>query len=92
MFRRARLFAAGQLVEDITELANQATLRDRMLPMARRVNNSIEAHPLNPDTEAYSAIGAKKKRRVIANLPFGTLNQPCWLPLHLNSGGLVFEM
>ena len=45
MFRRARLFASGQLVEDITELANQATLRDRLLPMSRRVNNSIEAQP-----------------------------------------------
>ena len=67
MFRRARLFAAGQLVEDITELANQATLRDRMLPMARRVDNSIENHPLDPSNQTYAAIAANKSRRVITN-------------------------
>ena len=52
MFRRARLFAAGQLVEGINELSHQATLRDRMLPMARRVDNNTESHPWNPDTQA----------------------------------------
>ena len=39
MFRRARLFCPGQLVEDIQELPNQASLRDRLLPHARRINN-----------------------------------------------------
>ena len=29
---------------------------------------------------------------MITNLPFGVLNQPAWLPLHLISGGLVLEM
>ena len=78
-------------MEDITELANQNTLRERMLPMARRVDNSIENHPLDPSNQTYSAIAANKKRRVITNLPFGTLNQPAWLPLHLTSG-IVIEL
>ena len=91
MFRRARLFASGQLVEDITELANQATLRDRLLPMSRRVNNSIEARPTTTD-ETFSAIPQHAKRRVICNIPFGVLNQPSWLPSHLISGGLVIEL
>ena len=52
MFRRARLFAASQLVEDLTLLPNQTTLRDRMLPLDRRVNNSIEANPMD-NNEVY---------------------------------------
>ena len=46
LFRRFRLFAASQLVEDITEYATQNTLTQRLLPAARRLNDSIEAHPL----------------------------------------------
>ena len=46
LFRRVRLFAASQLVEDITEYAVQNTLMQRLLPPARRVNDSIEGHPL----------------------------------------------
>ena len=69
MFRRARLFCSGQLVEDIQELPNQASLRDRLLPNARRINNSIEAHPMTAD-ETFSAIPQNAKRRVMRNLPF----------------------
>merc|ERR1712079_904975 len=61
MFRRARLFASGQLVEDITELANQATLRDRLLPMARRVDNSIENYALTAKGPINSGIYAKQR-------------------------------
>ena len=46
LFRRFRLFAASQLVEDITEYATQNTFMPRLLPAARRLNDSIEAHPL----------------------------------------------
>ena len=91
MFRRARLFAASQLVEDLTLLPNQTTLRDRMLPMERRVNNSIEANPMD-NSEAYMEIGSQASRRVIAPLPFGTVNQPSWIPMHLISGGMVIEL
>ena len=91
MFRRARLFAASQLVEDLTLLPNQTTLRDRMLPMERRVNNSIEANPMD-NNEASMEIGSQASRRVIAPLPVGTVNQPSWLPMHLISGGMVIEL
>ena len=90
MFRRARLFAASQLVEDLTLLPNQTTLRDRMLPLDRRVNNSIEANPMD-NNEVYMEIGNQASRKVITPLPFGTINQPSWLPVHLISGGLVLE-
>ena len=56
MFRRARIFCASTLVEDLTSLPNQATLRDRLLPSDRRINNSIEAHPMAADG-GYSPIG-----------------------------------
>ena len=46
LFRRVRLFAASQLVEDLTEYATMNTLQQRLLPPARRVNDSIEGHPL----------------------------------------------
>ena len=42
--------------------------------------------------ETFSAIPQNAKRRVMCNLPFGVLNQPSWLPLHLISGGLVVEL
>ena len=42
--------------------------------------------------ETFSAIPQNAKRRVMCNFPFGILNQPSWLPLHLISGGLVIEM
>ena len=90
MFRRARLFAASSLVGDLTNLPNQTTLRDRLLPSDRRVNNSIEAHPMTA-TEGYSPIGNQGARKVITNLPFGLVNQPSWIPVHLVSGGLVLE-
>ena len=55
--QRARLFAASTLIEDLTLLPNQTTLRDRLLPSDRRVNNSIEHHPLNPGNETSATIG-----------------------------------
>ena len=91
MFRRARLFAGGgALVEDLTLLPNQTTLRDRMLPFDRRINNSIEHHPMDAD-EVYTVIGSQASRKVITPLPFGTVNQPSWLHIHLISGGLIME-
>ena len=45
MFRRARLFASSQLIEDRVELATEAALTDRMQDTNRRTNNSIGQHP-----------------------------------------------
>ena len=61
-----------------------------MLPLDRRVNNSIEHYPMDAD-EVYTVIGSQASRKVITPLPFGTVNQPSWLPLHIISGGLIME-
>ena len=53
LFRRVRLFCASQLVEDITEYATQNTLMQRLLPSARRMNDSIEGHPLTATGYQY---------------------------------------
>ena len=45
LFRRARLFAASQLVEDRTELATETAITDRLKDGLRRMNDSIEQHP-----------------------------------------------
>ena len=94
MFRRARLFMASQLVEDITELSNVTVLVDRMKPALRRLNDSLEGHVLTGggSSDTYSPVGIGASRKVLAQLPFGVLNQPRWLPLHLVAGGLILEL
>ena len=92
MFRRGRLFAASQLVEDRMELATEAAVTDRLLEPYRRLGNSNEAHPLgNPFNGDYQVLGATKSRRILVNLPFGVFQQPKWIPLHLVAGGLILE-
>jgi len=93
-FRRARLFMASQLVEDWVELGPTAVLMDRMKPAARRLNDSVEAHTITGagDSDTYSPIPAGAARKVLVQLPFGVLNQPRWLPLHLVAGGLILEL
>ena len=93
MFRRARLFASSQLVEDVTELATQASLTTRLLPADRKLNDSIEGHPLvNAYLDTYTTIAADQSRRLISPLPFGVLNQSSWIPTHLLAGGLIIEL
>ena len=94
LFRRVRLFCASQLVEDITEYATQNTLMQRLLPSARRMNDSIEGHPLTATgyQDDYMVIPANASRRLIMPLNLGVLSQSKWLPLHLISGGLVVEL
>ena len=94
LFRRVRLFAASQLVEDITEYATQNTLMQRLLPAARRLDDNIEAHPLTATaySEDYGIIAPNASRRLIMPVSCETLPQPNWLPLHLVSGGLVLEL
>ena len=87
MFRRARLFASSQLVEDVTELATQATLTSRLIPRDRKLNDSTEGHPLvSSAPEMYTKILPNQSRRLISPLPFGVLNQTAWIPTHLLAG------
>ncbi len=44
-FRRARLFAASQLVEDRNDLATEHENTDRLKDGLRRMNDNIEQHP-----------------------------------------------
>ena len=88
LFRRARLFAASQLVEDRIEFATESAVTYRRLEPYRRIDNSNEAHPLgNPFNGDYQVLGATKSRKILVNLPFGVLQQPKWIPLHLVAGG-----
>ena len=76
LFRRARLFAASQLVEDFTELASQSSITDRLKPGLRRTNDSIEQHPHEAyNSNSFTQLGAGKSRRLIASTPSGCLNQ-----------------
>ena len=92
LFRRARLFASSQLVEDRVELASETAITDRLKDGLRRMNDSIEQHPHDAfNANTYGALGAGKSRRLISPTPFGTLNQEKWIPMHLLSGGLILE-
>ena len=75
LFRRARLFAASQLVEDRTELASETAITDRLKDGLRRMNDSIEQHPHDAfNANTYTQLAAGKSRRLIASSPFGCLN------------------
>ena len=92
LFRRARLFAPSQLVEDRIELATEMSITDRLKDGLRKVNDSIEQHPhVNVNDNTFGTLGAGKSRRRIGSTPFGCLAQEKWLPLHLVSGGLILE-
>ena len=81
-------------MEDITEYATQNTVMQRLLPSARRMNDSIEGHPLTATgyQDDYLVIPGNASRRVIMPLNLGVLSQSKWLPLHLISSGLVLEL
>ena len=82
LFRRARLIASSQLVEDRIELATASSITE----------HNIEQHPIaNYNNDQYASLGVNKSRRLIAPTPFGVLNQSKLIPLHLVSGGLVLE-
>ena len=92
LFRRARPFAANQLVEGRIELATESAITDRLKDGLRRMNDSIEQHPHEAaNANHYGTLNANKSRRLITNTPFGVLNQSKWIPLHLVSGGLILE-
>ena len=92
LFRRARLFASSQLVEDRIELATETSITDRLKDGLRRMNDSIEQHPHDAfNANTYTQLGAGKSRRLLSSTSFGVLNQSKWIPLHLVSGGLILE-
>ena len=76
LFRRARLFASNQLVEDRVELATESAITDRLTDGLRRVNDSIEQHPhVNINDNTFGTLGTGKSRRLIASTPLGCLAQ-----------------
>ena len=81
-------------MDDVTEYATQNTIMQRLLPSARRMNDSVEGHPLTATgyQDDYLVIPANASRRLIMPINCGVLNQAKWLPLHLISGGLVVEL
>ena len=67
LFRRARLFASSQLVEDRVELATESSITERLKDGARRINDSIEQHPIaSYGNDKYATLAAGKSRRLIA--------------------------
>ena len=76
LFRRARLFASSQLIEDRVELATEAAATDRSQEHNRRTNNSIEQHPIDANfSRTYQQLLSGKSRRLMTTTCFGTLNQ-----------------
>ena len=71
LFRRARLFASSQLVEDRVELATETAITDRLKDELRMINDSIEQHPIQKYiSNLYATLEAGKSRRLIASTPF----------------------
>jgi hypothetical protein len=84
MFTSAELTLGGQTVERIDNLTALATIIDRLKSGERRMNESIENHPLTaPDHSARASLQGTKSRRLIMELPFGLLRGKQWIPLHL---------
>ena len=66
MFRRARLFASSQLIEDRVEVATDVALSYRMQDTNRRTNNSNEHHPFDVNnSRQYQVLLNGKSRRVM---------------------------
>ena len=56
------------------------------------MNDSIEQHPHDAfNANTYTQLNAGKSRRLISSASCGVLNQSKLAPLHLVSGGLVWE-
>ena len=80
-----KIYAAGQLVENIEELGVLASIIDRTKPVARRIIESAMAHPLviAGDNERRKTIVGGESRRLIFDLPVGLFKCGKLLPLHL---------
>ena len=92
IFRRCRTFIGGALCEDITDFGRTVVLYDKLKPLARRENDSIQGFPLNADG-TYEAIPASAAKRCICELPVGLLSQHKWLPMAMvPGGGIVVEL
>ena len=75
LFRRARLFASSQLVDDRIELATETSITDRLKDGSRRMDDSVEQHPHDAfNANTYTKPNAGKSRRLISSTSFGVLN------------------
>ena len=83
MFSNMKIYAAGQLVENIEELGVLASIIDRTKPDARRLIESAMAHPVTDGVEARTPIVGGASRRLIFDLPAGLFKCGKLLPLHL---------
>ena len=89
MFQSLKLYAGGQLCENIEEAGPLATILDKLKPSARRLNDSMMSHPLSGDDGAADArenLYQGASRRLIFELPLGVFKSTKMLPLHLLSG------
>ena len=76
LFRRARLSASSQLVEDRVELATEIPITERLKDGARRRQRQYRTTPIASfNNDQYATLAAGKSRRLIASTPLGVLNQ-----------------
>ena len=76
MFTNIKLYAGGQLVENIEELGPLANILDKLKPYVRRVNDSMMSHTLKQGSghlDSRSHVPNGDSRRCITELPLGLL-------------------
>ena len=72
MFTTMKLYAGGQLCENIEEYGPLANILDKLKPFNRRVNDSMLSHPLtNVNYDSRTALTGGKSRRCIVELGLG---------------------
>ena len=91
-FKELRMFAGGQLCEDIAYHGSVAVMLDRLMPAARRLNDSLEASLLPIGTgDNDSSIPGAASRRMQCPLILCLLHHEKWFPQSLING-LVIEI
>ena len=89
MFTNIKLYAGGQLCENIEELGPLANILDKLKPYVRRVNDSMMSHVIvggSGHLDARTPMAASASRRCILELPLGVFRTQKMIPLHLVSG------
>ena len=74
MFANIKLYAGGQLVENIEELGPLANILDKLKPYVRRVNDSMMSHTLKQGSahlDSTSHVPNADSHRCISELPLG---------------------
>ena len=85
MFENVRLYIGGQVAENMDNVTVLGNLLDLFKPVARRMAESLENHPLAGNVDERAPIQVGQTRRVIMDLPLGFFKQRIWAPLHLIS-------